>query len=223
MRKIGSITPIWNNEIFIKPHFTMLSNLNRNVVILGEKPWDEYAKDFNISSVKDKSEEILKNDFPKVKIIKDRVGHFCGGLFNQGLEELSDMDIVLKLDVDMLFEKKDWDRLIDFLSGTDYDAFRLDYYECSKTYAYGTKCGSKHNEFEKDYIAVSPRNQFGSGLIYPSKKEYLINWPDFTCHHMRCWKPSQRNINRDVIDNPMPRELINMFDKKLLNSFLKLS
>ena len=45
MKKIGSITPIWNQELFIKPHFSMLKDLDRNLVLMQPGPLPQYKNE----------------------------------------------------------------------------------------------------------------------------------------------------------------------------------
>src|SRR4051812_24263612 len=137
MRKIGSITPLWNQELFIKPHFNMLKSLDRNLVMLHDRPLPSYKNEHGYSTKKDLSEQILKSQFPNVEIVKAMYPvelDFACGLYNEGLRLMQDCDIVLRLDSDMLFTQKDWDAFIQYIRETDFDCYRMDFEKDSINY-----------------------------------------------------------------------------------------
>lgn len=190
MRKIGSITPLWNQELFIGPHFEMLKDLDRNLVLMQEKPLPSYHNEHGYSVKADMSEPLLKQLFPNVEIVKAMYPpelDFACGLYNEGLAQMQDMDIVLRLDPDMLWTKKDWKAFIDLIRNTDFDCYRMDfakdsinYYQTGR-YDHGLKDAQ-----EFDALGVDPKKFFTGILDYPSAG-HIIKIPDWMCHHFRGW------------------------------------
>lgn len=183
-KTIGSITPIWNAELFIEPHFEMLSKLDRNIVLFNKEPWPTYAKE-HYDTQQDASIEMIKRLFPRVEIYETS---FTWGadLFNQGLEILKDCDMVFKFDVDMLLTSENWDRLLDFIHNTGYDYYNLDWSTHTINYYADFEHGLK-DALEKDPIAVSPKGRFNGIIDYVTDRPYLIDWDDWVIHHFRGW------------------------------------
>lgn len=188
MKKIGSITPIWNQEIFLKPHFEMLSKLDRNVVILQNHALDGYAQ-HGIGSEPDRSQKILKEMFPNVEVYrtKENISQFGAKLYNEGLEMMQDCDLVFRLDPDMFFLEKDFDLLLEILQEVDSNCFRMDFrkdsinYYITWDYEHGLK-----DAREMDALVVNPKNFFTGLIDYPGDS-VNINIPDWICHHLRGW------------------------------------
>ena len=113
---------------------------------------------------------------------------FGAGLYNEGLRLMQDCDIVLRLDPDMLWTKKDWEAFINLIRTTDFDCYRMDFEKNSINY-YMTgdfEHGLKDAK-EFDALAVDPKKLFTGILDYPSVNHTLINLPDWMCHHFRGW------------------------------------
>ena len=191
-RKIGTITPIWNQELFIKPHFEMLSQLDRNIVLMQPGPLPQYANEHGYSRRPDLSRSILEMYFPKVEIYDGNFPttiDFAAELYNEGLSYMDDCDIVLRLDPDMLWTKKDWNAFVDLLRTTDFDCYRMDFAKDSiNYYMTGDFDHGLKDAQEMDPLAVDPRNQFTGVLDYTGNKETVIKIPGWTCHHFRGWQ-----------------------------------
>ena len=201
-RKIGSITPIWNQELFLKPHFEMLSKLDKNVVLLHERPLPDYHKEHGYSTKPDLSEKILRKYFPNVEIYKSEYPEgkeFGADIYNEGLKYVQDCDIVFRLDPDMFFEDQVWDDLLSYIQNTNYDYYQMDfaqdsidYYETGK-YSFGVKDAK-----EMDPLAFSPKyeltNPHGT-FEWAWGNETIIKFPGFFCHHFRGWnKPKSTPV-----------------------------
>lgn len=238
MRKLGSLTPIYNNEPFIIPHFKMLESygIDRNVVLLGSRPFPQYHVEHGYSLKPDKSEELLKKRFPKVEIFPSNYsGEFGASLYNQAFPFMRDCDIVLIFDVDMLFTPPDWKKMIDFIRNTDHDCYRMNYCDNSINYYMDFDHGLKDAK-EFDPRAINPKYDFEQVLEYPHGKQYVMEWESWVCHHFRGWcKPKSvtknwpesdyaRQAFRDYSNNGdwfhCPTEIRNMFDKKTTNRWL---
>lgn len=198
MKKIGSFTPIWNQEIFLKPHFEMLSKLDRNVVILQNHALGNYAQ-HGIGTEPDRSKKILKTYFPNVEIYRTtrNVTEFGAELYNEGLAMMQDCDLVLRLDPDMYFTEKDFNSLLEVLQTTDFNCYRMDFkkdsinYYMTWDYEHGLK-----DAYEMDPLVVNPKYFFTGVLDYPDKAQVNINIPDWVCHHLRGWnKPNSVHSN----------------------------
>lgn len=189
-RRIGSVTPLWNQELYLKPHFEMLKSLDRNLVLLQKEPLPSYHNEHGYSRKPDASEYILRKYFPNVEIVPSYYPpqmDFGAGLYNEGLAQMQDCDIVLRLDPDMLWNKKDWDAFVNLLRTGDASCYRMDfhndsinYYETGQ-YDYGLKDAQ-----EFDALAVDPKQFFTGILDYPVVGE-IIKLPDWMCHHFRGW------------------------------------
>lgn len=191
-RRIGTITPLWNQELFIKPHFEMLKDFDRNLVLIQERPLPSYRENHGYSIKPDLSVEILKTQFPNVELQKAMYPpelDFTAGLYNEGLLLMQDCDLVLRLDPDMLWNKRDWKAFVEYLYSTDFDCYRMDfakdsvnYYE-TRQYHYGLK-----DAMEMDALAVDPKTLFTGVLDYSATNPVIINLGNnWTCHHWRGW------------------------------------
>ena len=217
MRKIGSITPLWNQELFIGPHFDMLKDLDRNLVLMQEKPLPSYHNEHGYSVKKDMSEALLKQLFPNVEIVKAMYPpelDFACGLYNEGLAQMQDMDIVLRLDPDMLWTQKDWKAFIELLRTTDADCYRMDFahdsinYYMTGDYEHGLKDAQ-----EFDPLAVDPKKFFTGVLDYPAVNNHIIKIDGWMCHHFRGWnKP--KSTPPDWATTKVSPEYIEQFGDK---------
>lgn len=206
MRRIGSITPLWNQELFIKPHFEMLKSLDKNLVLLQPQPLPSYRNEHGYSTKKDLSEDILRKYFPNVEIVPSYYPpelDFGSGLYNEGLVQMQEFDIVLRLDPDMLWNKRDWDAFVDLLRNTDDDCYRMDFAKDSINY-YMTgdfEHGLKDAQ-EFDALAVNPKQSFTGVLDYPSAGR-IIKIDGWMCHHFRGWnKPKSTPADWDARIEP---------------------
>lgn len=192
MRKIGSFTPLWNQEPFIGPHFELLTQLDRNVVCLQDGPLPQYKNEHGYDSKPDKSEKILRKYFPSVEIYR---GHyptnidFGAELYNEGLRMMQDCDIVLRLDPDMLWNQKDWERMISFIRETDFDCYRMNFSRDSINYymTWDFDHGLKDAQ-EFDALGVDPKKMFTGVLDYPAENQIVFGFDNWLCHHFRGWQ-----------------------------------
>lgn len=212
MRSIATITPIWNQELFIKPHFDLLTQLDRNIVLMQPGPLPQYKNEHGYSMKKDMSEVLLEMYFPNVEIkpgFYPTTQDFAAGLYNEGLDLLKDFDIVLRLDPDMLWTKKDWNAFIDLIRNTDYDCYKMDFANDSiNYYMTGDFDHGLKDAQEFDPLAVDPGKQFTNVLDYPAAKPTVIKIPGWTCHHFRGWqKPkstppdwAEKRVSKDYVE-----------------------
>ena len=189
-RRIGTITPIWNQEMFIGPHFDMLTQLDRNVVFMQSGPLPNYDR-HGIGDKPDFSEEILRKKYPKVEIFKakyDPLKDFGCELYNECLKEIHDCDIVFRLDPDMYFLEEDWKKLLDYINSSDFDCYRMDFHNDSINYymSWDYEHGLKDAQ-EFDPLAVNPKIEFQNVLDYPDDNYTIIRIPGWTCYHLRGW------------------------------------
>lgn len=191
MRRIGTITPVWNQELFIKPHFEMLSKLDKNVVLLAKQPLPDYRDQHGYDTRPDLSEHILRTQFPNVKIYESTYnGPFGCELYNEGLKYVQDCDIVLRLDVDMLFTDKMWKWFIDYIRFSTYDSYRVDFnkntinYYITGDYSHGLKDAQ-----EFDVLGFNPKIPFEPVLNYPMENCHVFEKPadEIIFHHFRGW------------------------------------
>ena len=200
MKKIGAITPIWNQEIFLKPHFDMLSSLDKHVVMIQPAPLGQYQQEHGIGEKPDRSEQLIKEMYPNVEIHYGR-GHkeFNEELYNEILAYVQDMDIVFRLDVDMFFTEEDWNKLLEYIQMVDADAFLMNFKRNSINYYADYDHGAMDAE-EFDPIAFNPKYplEWRSGLIAGGDMHNIISIDKWMCHHCRGWnKP--KSIGKDWV------------------------
>jgi hypothetical protein len=216
MRKIGTLTPIWNQELFIKPHFDLLSQLDRNVVLMQSGPLPQYYQEHGYSRKPDMSEALLEMYFPKVEIYPGAYPtnmDFASGLYNEGLAMMEDCDIVLRLDPDMLWTDTDWKAFINLLYSTDFDCYKMDFANDSiNYYMTGDFNHGLKDAQEFDSLAVDPKKQFTGVLDYPSVNPTIIKLPDWMCHHFRGWQ-KPKSTPPDWA-NKLPKEYIEKYGDK---------
>ncbi len=199
MRKIGSITLIWNHELFLGPHFDMLSKLDKNIVGLADGPLLEYQAVHGTSSTADRSEKIIRKKFPHVEIHDFTFQtKFNSAIYQPFMSFVQDCDIVLRLDPDMIFEPKQWDNFLNFIRSTDYDAYRMNYATCSVNYymTYDFDHGLMDAK-EYDILGFNPKESLTGILDYPLPNQCLLQDPEkFFFHHFRGWnKPKSTPKN----------------------------
>ena len=220
--KIASFTPIWNAEVFIKPHFEMLASLDKNIVLYNPTPWKEYA-DFHYESQADNSIEMIREMFPKVEIIEtSKFGY--NELVPQAKEILSDYDVITRFDVDMLMSRSDWERLIEFVRSHEYKSYYTKWSKHTINY-YGDWEHGLSDAIEEDRL-ILPTKESGA--------EYEIDWDGWMIHHFRGWnKPKsikkgfadQENMRRAHEQygpwKSCPNEIREMFDEGLVNKWFE--
>lgn len=197
-KRIASITSYWNEKKFLIPHFKMISSLDKNIILKATIPWKGYAKEFNYPTISEPIDS-FKRYFPKVEIYETE-HEFGAELYNQGLEILKDYDIVFRLDTDMFFTKRDWKKLIDFIQGSDYECYKLNFKKHSINYYYDFDHGVM-DALEVDPLAVSPKKRY-SGLLDYDSKGITIDWEDFILHHFKGWKGY--GAKKEWIDGKIP-------------------
>lgn len=189
-RKIGSITCNWNGENLIIPHLKMLRSggIDKSIVLQGTAPWDDYKKEHGISSKPDRSEQLIREKFPEIKIYSACQNKYDAKLYNQGFDILSDCDIVLRLDSDMFFTKKDWEIFLIFINSTEFDSYRMNFkrdsinYYMSWDYDHGLR-----DALEFDPLAVNPKHKLQNLVDYPMENCIIMKFSDWACHHLRGW------------------------------------
>lgn len=215
MKKIGSITPMWNQEMFIGPHFEMLSALDKNVVVLHDKPLKDYKHDHYIDDKPDRSEKILRTKFPQVEIYNSTYsGIFQAEVYNQCLQFVQDCDIVLRLDPDMIFELDMFNNFISAINETDFDAYRIDFSKCSiNYYMTGDYKHGLMDSLESDILAFNPHYEFTGVIDYPSQNQAILHDPEqFFFHHFRGWnKP--KSTPADWWKQPNISKLVEKYGK----------
>lgn len=197
MNRIASITPIWNQELFIGPHFSMLSDLDANFVSFQTGPLAAYHQEHGIGLEPDRSERLIRELFPKVQICPSfSTPQFFGSeLFNPFIPFAKDYDLLLKLDADMIFTKSEWDKLLKILRTTDSDCVRINYKDNSLNYYYDLDHGLADALEENEIIAFNPKRPLTPTLAYEADKEIVVNGVFF--HHLRGWnKPKSTHRKR---------------------------
>lgn len=226
-RKIGSITPIWNQELWIKPHFEMLSKLDKNVVVLHERPLPNYHKEHGYGAEPDSSEKLIREMFPKVEIYKSEYPEgkeFSAELYNECLKYVQDCDIVFRLDPDMFFEDKVWEDFLQYIQDTDYDAYRMDFakdsinYYMTGDFDHGLKDAQEH-----DPLAFNPKYRLETPIVVKNgvAKAYqfqffhgndcIIDFPGFFCHHFRGWNKPKSTPNPEWKNTEYAREALSLY------------
>jgi GT2 family glycosyltransferase len=147
--KMASITVVYNDERFIRPHFKMISCLDEKIVLYSKKPFKDYFANGLVKPEPDNSIEILRKEFPYVHLIEHNFDFFCGDLFNLGMEKARELgcDVIIKLDPDMLMEKESWNSLINQISEEDWDTLLLDYQNNTIAYKGDLEHGHQANIF----------------------------------------------------------------------------
>jgi len=229
-RKIGSLTPIWNQEMWIVPHFDMLEPLDKKVVLLQKQPLPNYHKEHGYSLKKDLSEHLLKVHFPDVEIYPSRFPEgleFQADLYNDGLEYVEDMDIVFRLDPDMFFTDEVWKTLLEYIKTSNHDCYHMLFdrdsinYYMTGDFEHGLK-----DARELDVLAWNPQraltkrewqdaNNPGvtlhSDLTCPWDTHHFIQFPGFLCHHFRGWNKPRSTPNPGWALRPETFELLEKY------------
>jgi hypothetical protein len=205
MRKIGALYPLWNQELFIKPHLEMLKGIDRIVVLMQGGPLPNYHLEHGYSNKPDLTREIITTNFPNVEIYESNYPwmsqDFSADLYNEGLRIMQDCDIVLRLDPDMFFLKEDWAEFVDFIRNTNFDCYRIDFRKNSVNYYMtGVFDRGLKDAQEIDPLGVSPRHMFTGILDYPLENTVVYKERNrkFAFHHFRGWnKPKSTPIGWD--------------------------
>lgn len=211
MKKIGSITPMWNQELFIGPHFKMLSKLDKNVVVMHKQPLSDYKQDHYLDNEPDRSEKIIRTMFPDAKVYDSNYdGPFRAEVYNQCLQYVQDCDIVLRLDPDMIFEEEKFDNFIEAIRETDFDAYRFNFKDCSVNYYItGDFNHGLKDAQENDILAFNPKIKFTGIIDYPSQNQCILNKPEkFFFHHFKGWNKPKSTPDDWAEKNPNVRRLL---------------
>jgi hypothetical protein len=209
--KIGSLTPLWNQEPFVTSHFEMLSKLDKNVVLMANAPLPDYNSDHGYSEQADRTLDLIRK-FPKVEIYESTYhGPFCCDLYNEGLQYLQDCDIVFRLDPDMFMFDKDWEMWISFIrSNPEIDCYRVNFSKCTINYYKDFDHGLQDAQ-EFDVLAFNPHKQLIQVLDYPARNPYIINWNNWMIHHFRGWnKP--KSVTKDWENSDYAKEVFPLYN-----------
>jgi len=232
MKKIASITCIFECEVFVKPHFKMISSLDENIVLVGRKPFKEYFEAGFVSDKPDKSEELIKKLYPKAHIIYHDMDFFCGDLLNLGVDKAKELgcDVAIKLDIDMLMTKESWDYFINRIKTEDFEVFSLDY--ANKTMV--CKGGDFEHMVECNIfpIGIDPlvlnlhkarfiqRHNEDRAIMTNAYQATIDNlWNPFMVYHFTQWLRKDREDSLKYVESlsgfkgwqKVPEEIINMF------------
>lgn len=211
-RKIGVLEPVWNQKPFVYPHFKQLieAGVDKIVVLKGKAPLPQYSDEHGYSFIEDNTFKIINKHFPQIEIYDSTYyGMFGAPLYNEGLKYVQDMDIVLTLDTDMLFTKKDITHMIDFIRNSNYDCYRLNYVKNSINYYKDFDHGLMDAR-EMDPRAINPQYKYEWVLNYPHGKQYVMEWEGFMCHHFRGWnKP--KSITSDWENTDYAKEAFSKY------------
>lgn len=218
-KRIGSVTPIWNQELWIKPHFEMLSKLDKNVVLLHERPLPNYHKEHGYGVEPDLSEKLIREMFPRVEVYKSYYPEgkeFGADIYNEGLQYLKDCDIVFRLDPDMFFEDQVWEDLLDCIQNTDFECYRMDFSQDSMNYYMtGDFDHGLKDAQEFDMLAFNPEYELtdlpDGTLAYPHGNDTIIGFPGFFCHHFRGWNKPKSTPNPEWKNSEFARTSLALF------------
>lgn len=114
MRKIAMFTLSYNSEKTIYPFLKSTEGLAKRIILQGKEGFrdDEHRKTIK----PDRSEALIRKHFPDVQIIYQNAKNYAEA-FNQGLDLLRRYDFVLRFDTDEIFEKHDWEWILEYLHG----------------------------------------------------------------------------------------------------------
>jgi len=213
MKKIGSITPIWNQELFVKPHFDMLKRgVDRSIVLVQSGPLPSYKNEHGYSTKADTTQFVLEEYFPNVEVYNSEYPiqmDFRGELYNEGLSMMEECDIVLRLDPDMLFTDRDFDQFVEFVQNNDAEAYRMDFRSDSiNYYMTGDFDHGLKDAQEDDALAVSPKKRF-TGILDYTGESRVIKIENWMCHHFRGWnkpKSTPSNWAKDIVQEEYVKE-----------------
>lgn len=170
----------------------MLENfVDESIVLLGEKPFPAYKEAFGISDVPDRSEEILRGEFPKVYIYPQVGESFGGPMLQDGLKKAKQhgVDVMLKLDADMFLTEEHFKRMIDIIQDTDFDSLQLNFQKNTFVYMGTLNLGVPCSIFPMghDPIAVNTDDNFtGDHLTWSTAgtKKIQFEPDDVMIHHL---------------------------------------
>lgn len=203
--KIASITPIYNAELFVRPHFDMLKDLDINIVLNGLVPFTDYVENGVYKTERDNTIQILKEEYPHVHIYDHSINHLGGEIFNLGMKYAKELgaDVIIKLDPDMFLLKQDWERLLKVIRDGNYEQLVLDFKKCTIVYksdwnnfpnldfSHGVYCdvfegvGNDALVVKIDKKFIEKDNMVGVDGAYD-----IINWDNFYIHHFSGFKPN---------------------------------
>jgi hypothetical protein len=200
MRKVGALYPLWNQQLFIKPHLDMvLPHVDRCVVLMQPGPLPSYRKEHGYSTKKDHTEDIVKHYFPQVEIIQSthpNTEEFGCELYNEGLELMQDCDIVTRFDPDMFWTPEVMKEFFDYIRSTEFDCYKMDFHNDSVNYSItGDYEHGLKDAQEYDPLAIDPKKLFEPVLRYPAVKPVIYKANQWMCHHFRGWnKPKSTPV-----------------------------
>lgn len=115
--RIGLQTPSYNSEKWIYP-FLKLSDglLDKRVIVQGREPIKFVHQEHGLAMEPDRSEALIRKEFPDVDIIYQEKAEFGPHFWQQGHDHLKgDVDFILRFDSDEMLLRKDWERLVNWL------------------------------------------------------------------------------------------------------------
>jgi hypothetical protein len=200
-RKVGALYPLWNQQLFIKPHLEMvLPHVDRCVVLMQPGPLPSYHKEHGYSIKKDKTEDIIRHYFPQVEIFESEhpnTEEFGAALYNEGLDLMQDCDIVTRFDPDMFWTAEAMKDFFEHIRNTEFDCYKMDFHNDSVNYFItGDYEHGLKDAQEYDPLGVDPKKGFRPVLDYPATKPTIYKADNWLCHHFRGWnKPKSTPVD----------------------------
>lgn len=220
--KYGAVVCIYNRAWYILPFLDQMTSLGVEcVVALSNAPYVNEGK--SESKEPDNSEELCREYFPDVKIVKGYYPHHRDSI-NAGMRELQNCDIIFINDCDIFLTQDGWKECFKFIESTfmhsiwkvDFEKMILEYYY-DYNYGKGAKPGGlppimavRKNINVKNMVTA----EHGSDSIWNDTKVKI--------HHLRFCKNKYGNIGplytrppQSGLDDykPAPEEIINLFKK----------
>lgn len=194
MNRIGLATPSWNTEEWIYP-FLKLSDglLDRRVIVQGKEPLKSYVQEHNTSTEPDRSEALIRKEFPDVEIIYQEKAEFGPHFWQQGHDYLKgDCDFILRFDSDEMLTREEWVKLVEFLREVDdLDALAINFGK-SILHSHGFNSGVKNpNDPWIETRGLHSRHNY-QGFGYFIGAQHLY---DVVVHHFTGLK---RQNNKDI-------------------------
>jgi len=185
----------------------MISDFDENIVLIGRKPFKDYFEAGLVGEKADKSEDILRKEFPKVKIFYHDFDYFCGDLFNLGMEKARELecDAIVKLDPDMFLTKEDWKTFKERIqTEADWDTLLLNYPTHTTAYKKDFDHGVRADIFpvgaDPHVVRIDQKFIQDGVKIAATGRQKIINWP-IMVHHFTGFKPNVDEAELKRVEN----------------------
>lgn len=217
--KIGAVVCCYNRDQYIGPYLEQLLDHNiEPIVTLSDAPWTHGGNQESLEH--DKTEKILNELFPQVKVLKGTFSHHRDS-FNRGIEKLQHCDRIIVNDCDYFMTDDVYKRMFEFINNSDHNVFSINFETMIQEYYFDWRYGKPAIPGGVPPIMAITKGVKMENMIEASSDDVIVwNEPQYKVHHFRFAKKngSGKHLCNEPTANlhdftPAPQSIVDLLLK----------